>query len=159
MVVDGPVPPPTPAAGSASAQAPATIAPAGDNTPGDGVEVHPLSEAPPPTAPSARDLEAAVSEVVTEAPPPAPVPSQPAAEAAGPAPMEFWELPLNIRQGLPDFRITVLVYDQDPAGRFVLLNGERQVEGDVVAPDLVLEQIRRDGAVFRHGRYRFLVKR
>ncbi|MDX1380122.1 MAG: general secretion pathway protein GspB, partial [Xanthomonadales bacterium] len=90
---------------------------------------------------------------------PAQEPPRPAAQAEGPAPMEFWELPLDVRRGLPDFRITVLVYDQDPARRFMLLNGKRQVEGDVVAPDLALEQIRRDGAVFRHGRYRFLVKR
>ena len=45
------------------------------------------------------------------------------------------------------------VYADEPAQRFVIVDGRRRVEGDVVAEGLVGDRIRRDGGVLSlHGR-------
>jgi general secretion pathway protein B len=72
-------------------------------------------------------------------------------------PVSYWELPQNVRDGMPEFQISVLVYAEKPADRFMLLNGRRVVEKDSVS-GVVLEEIRREGAVFRYRNYRFLVR-
>lgn len=73
-------------------------------------------------------------------------------------PISFWELPQSVRDGLPDLRITVLVFAERPEDRFLLVGGQRMVEKDEYQPGVVLEEIRRDGAVFLYRNYRFLVK-
>lgn len=73
-------------------------------------------------------------------------------------PISYWELPQGVRDDLPELKITVLVYATEPANRFLLVNGERLVEKDEVQGGVVLEEIRRDGAVFQFRKYRFLVK-
>lgn len=73
-------------------------------------------------------------------------------------PISYWELPQGIRDNLPEIRITVLVYAEKPDDRFLLSNGQRMVEKDQLDGGLVLEEIRRDGAVFLYRNYRFLVK-
>jgi general secretion pathway protein B len=73
-------------------------------------------------------------------------------------PISFWELPQGIRDGLPDLRITVLVYAEKAEDRFLLLGGRRLFEKDEVQEGVVLEEIRRDGAVFLYRNYRFLVE-
>lgn len=73
------------------------------------------------------------------------------------APISYWELPQNVRDNLPEFQITVMVYAQKPENRFLLINGQRMVEKDSVN-GVVLEEIQRDGAVFRYRNYRFRVK-
>ena len=78
--------------------------------------------------------------------------------AGRPQPISYWELPESVREELPEFRITVLVYADNPADRFILLNGQRQAEGDSPSPGLEVEEIRRDGVVFTYRLYRFLVK-
>ena len=72
-------------------------------------------------------------------------------------PVSYWELPQNVRDGMPELRITVMVYDDDPVERFMLVNGQRLREKDSLE-GVELEEIRRDGAVFRYRNYRFLVK-
>lgn len=71
--------------------------------------------------------------------------------------IDYRQLPGDVRAQLPEFQITVLVYAEQPADRFILVNGSRQVEGDELQPGLVLQEIRRDGAVYSYRRYRFLV--
>lgn len=71
----------------------------------------------------------------------------------------YWDLPDNVRAGIPEFTFTVLVYDKKPENRFVLINGERFVEGDTQQPGLVVEEIRREGVVFSYRLYRFLVEK
>lgn len=78
--------------------------------------------------------------------------------AAANEPITFWELPQGIRDSLPDLRITVLVFAERPKDRFVLIAGQRRVETDRLQEGLVLEEIRRDGAVFTYRNYRFLVE-
>lgn len=99
-------------------------------------------------------------------PPPAakkPIPSPEAKPASQPAapretePVSYWELPQNVRDGMPEFRISVMVYAENPADRFMLVNGRRLVEKDTVDGVELLE-IRRDGAIFRFRNYRFLVR-
>ena len=55
-------------------------------------------------------------------------------------------------------RINVLVYAENPEDRFLLINGQRLVEKEELADGVVLDEIRRDGAVFLFRNYRFLVK-
>jgi general secretion pathway protein B len=104
-----------------------------------------------PTAPAAQAPEA----------PAAPSPQERAGPArpayAGPQPVSFWELPQNVRDSMPELRITVLVYADTPEDRFVLVNGRRLGEQDTL-DGVLLDEIRRDGAVFRFRDYRFLVR-
>jgi hypothetical protein len=67
-------------------------------------------------------------------------------------------LPQGIRDDLPPIKITVLVYAERPGDRFLLTNGQRLVEKDQLDGGLVLDEIRKDGAVFLYRNYRFLVK-
>jgi len=64
----------------------------------------------------------------------------------------------GLRNELPEFKITVLVYAEAPEDRFLLMNGERLREQDELAGGVTLEEIRRDGAIFTYQSYRFLVK-
>jgi general secretion pathway protein B len=89
--------------------------------------------------------------------------STPASDTAPDTPyqpdaMSYWELPQSVRDSLPKFRISVIVYADDPADRFVLVNGRRLREQDELQSGVVLDEIRREGAVFRARNYRFLVK-
>ena len=70
-----------------------------------------------------------------------------------------WQLPLTIRKDLPELKLTMHVYSQQPAQRFVVLNGNRQVEGDDLGADVKLSEIRIDGAVLEFHGQRFLVPR
>jgi len=84
--------------------------------------------------------------------------SSESAEPEESEPISFWQIPQNLRDGMPEFRITVLVYAEQPEDRFLLVNGIRLVEKEELASGITLEEIRRDGAVFRYRNYRFLVK-
>lgn len=72
--------------------------------------------------------------------------------------ISFWELPQSVRDSLPEIRISVLVYAENPDDRFALVNGQRMVENDRLDSNVVLDEIRREGAVFTYRKYRFLVK-
>lgn len=74
------------------------------------------------------------------------------------APITFWELPQGVRDSMPELRITVLVYAERPEDRFLLIGRQRLVEKDEYEGGVVLEEIRRDGAIFLYRNYRFLVK-
>ncbi len=73
-------------------------------------------------------------------------------------PISYWELPQGVRDNLPEIKISVLVYAERPSDRFLLTNGQRVAEKDELQSGLVLDEIRRDGAVFVYRNYRFLVK-
>ena len=79
-------------------------------------------------------------------------------ESRGTEPISFWELPQGVRDNLPELHITVLVYADQPEERFLLVSGQRLVEQDEFQDGVVLDEIRRDGAVFVYRNYRFLVK-
>lgn len=73
-------------------------------------------------------------------------------------PISYWELPQGVRDNLPEIKISVLVYAERPDDRFLLTNGQRVAEKDELQSGLVLDEIRRDGAIFVYRNYRFLVK-
>lgn len=119
--------------------------------PADTSEAEPQDRSGQPgnaAASGAEDL----AENVRQAAPPAATPEQ-----SEPGPVSYWELPQNVRDSMPELRITVMVYADEPADRFMLLNGQRVVEQETIE-GVKLEEIRRDGAVFRYRNYRFLVK-
>lgn len=72
--------------------------------------------------------------------------------------INYWQVPEKMREGLPDLRISVLVYAELPENRFVLMNGERVREGQELPNGLLLEEIRRDRAIFNYRNYRFYLK-
>jgi general secretion pathway protein B len=104
---------------------------------------------PDVSEPAARDLPRAEAEAQAR-------PSR--AETHVTEPISYWELPQGVRDTLPEMRITVLVYAERPQDRFLLVSGQRMVEKDQLEGGVVLEEIRRDGAVFQYRTYRFLLK-
>ncbi|WP_374675031.1 general secretion pathway protein GspB [Ideonella sp.] len=65
------------------------------------------------------------------------------------------ELPAATRQQLPALSVGGSVYSDDPAARFILLNGEVAREGAQPAPGLVVERIGPRSAVLRYRDQRF----
>jgi len=92
--------------------------------------------------------------VVAAMPAPAPTPA-PAPAAETPIP-RLAELPESTRRELPKLVISGSVYSDDPASRFVMINGEVAREGARLGADLVLEQIGSRELVlrFKGQRYR-----
>jgi general secretion pathway protein B len=86
------------------------------------------------------------------------VTASPEPQRAASEPITYWELPQGVRDSLPELRISVLVYAEQPQDRFLLMSGQRMVEKDEYEGGVVLDEIRRDGAVFLYRKYRFLVK-
>jgi general secretion pathway protein B len=117
----------------------------------------------PTSAPNraARQRGQAAQEAVPETlaqPASRPAPQPAPAEPRQPQPISYWALPEAVRTQLPDMKISVLVFADEPADRFVLMNGQRLVEGAQLQEGLSLEQVRREGVVMQFRKYRFLVK-
>lgn len=164
---------PAPAKPSGSANAPVAAAPprAGftppeQKPPPPAPAKPPVAEVPPPKPPVAEAApppKPPVAEAATAKapPPPAPPPAAPAAPA--PAALEqlpaYWQLPYNVRKELPELKMSMHVYSATPAQRFVVLNGNRQVEGDELGGDVRIAEIRTDGVVLTFHGQRFLVPR
>jgi general secretion pathway protein B len=105
--------------------------------------------AAPPAVPAA---QAAVPARAT-----APVPAASAGATSAEAPLpRLAELPESLRREIPKLVISGSVYSDDPASRFLIVNGEVQHEGAKLGAELVLEQIRPHELVlrFRGQRYR-----
>ena len=114
------------------------------------------AEAAPPTS---NQIAAAELTSTQEAVPELEVePGQSKLEPHVAEPLSYWELPQGVRDNLPEIKITVLVYSDKPDDRFLLTNGQRMAEKDELQSGLVLDEIRRDGAIFLYRKYRFLVK-
>lgn len=69
------------------------------------------------------------------------------------------ELMPELRNALPPLKVSMHAYGHTPASRFVLIDGKRYVPGDRINASLVVEDIRRDGAVLDANGKRFLVPR
>jgi len=65
------------------------------------------------------------------------------------------ELPEEVRQQLPTLVIGGSIYAATPANRMLIINGQLFHEGDKLAPDLSLEQIKLKAAVLRFKGYRY----
>jgi general secretion pathway protein B len=121
---------------------------------------------PPPTAKGAPPApataaDATVKAAATAATPPVavPAPGTPAAGIdSGDGPALIWALPYAQRRGIPELKLSMHVFAGEPANRFVIVNGNRQVEGDEFE-GLKLIEIRNDGIVLEHDGVRFVYPR
>ena len=67
------------------------------------------------------------------------------------------ELPPAIRQNLPAFSVTALLYSSKPDSRMVRINDQMMHEGQDLAAGIKLEEIARDGIILRYQKFRFYV--
>jgi len=67
------------------------------------------------------------------------------------------ELPEDVRRSLPALPIGGAMYSKNAADRMLIVGGQILHEGDTIAPELKLEQIRLKSAVFRYKSYRYEV--
>lgn len=119
--------------------------------------------APASTAPAAPAAATLTEPVTAPAPAPAAPPAAVPAEAA-PLPVEpliprLADLPAAERATLPPLKLSMHVFADEPAQRFVILDGRRQGEGASPAAGVVIEQIRRDGVVLSANGRRLLLPR
>lgn len=103
---------------------------------------------PQPSPASGRGSEAAVLQPAGEgseaAVPPLPSVGEGRGEGAVP---RLADLAAGERAALPPLKLTMHVFADDPAARFVILDGRRLGEGAMVAEGVVLRDIDRDGVV------------
>lgn len=81
------------------------------------------------------------------------------AKPAQPALPSVWELPYGVRRDLPAITLTMHVWSSVPAERFVVIDGERHVEGDELESGVVLHEISTDGLVLEFQGHRFTYPR
>jgi len=150
------------ARGSASEQAARPVAPASAA----------VAAAAVPIAPAASTLAPAVATPVPPAPPPvrkaraASAPPAVSAKASATAPTAktdervyaLNELPDDIRRQLPPtLSVGGSMYSPKAADRLVIINGQVLHEGDQLAPDLVVQQIKLKSAVLAFKSYRIAI--
>lgn len=68
------------------------------------------------------------------------------------------ELPLSIRQEMPEISISVHIYSDSPSERLVNINGSIRREGDMLTSDLKLIEITDSGVVLGYKDLRFYVR-
>jgi general secretion pathway protein B len=117
----------------------------------------PASVAAPSTAPIAPPPRGNADTATAPAATGTATPVKPA--AAGSALPTVWELPFATRKELPAIDLSMHVFAADPKQRFVVIKGERHVEGDEVGQDLVLREIRQDGLVLEYKGQAFFFPR
>jgi general secretion pathway protein B len=86
-----------------------------------------------------------------------PVAGRPA--PAAPVLPTVWDLPYSIRKDIPELALTMHVYADQAADRFVVIKGERQVEGDDLGDGVMLREITPDGMVLEFKGQRFIYPR
>lgn len=70
-------------------------------------------------------------------------------------PPQKLRLPREVETRLPEFLMTAHVYDEEPAKRFVLINGLKTREGESTREELTLEEVLPDGAVLSYEGHKF----
>jgi general secretion pathway protein B len=138
---------------------PATPAPPVSTPPAAPVRLDPAPAPAPLPAPPAPESTAAAAPaappvaVLAPAPLPAPAdvaPSVAASEAVAP-PLEalpgLHAIDAERRGRLPPLRMSLHMYAEAVESRFVLIDGRRYAEGQVIEPGLEVAEIRRDGVV------------
>jgi general secretion pathway protein B len=140
-----PAPPPVPAPAPVAAPAPSPVSPPAVSAPAP----QPAASASPYLAPPPPPGAVIAAPAPVQAPVPAPAP---AVEAPIP---RLADLPESLRRELPKLAISGSVYSDDPASRFVMVNGEVAREGARLGADLVLERIGPRELVLRFKGQRF----
>ncbi len=67
------------------------------------------------------------------------------------------ELPLQIKQKLPDLKVTISLYSDDPTSRVAQINNVMLREGQYLAEGLKLEEITPKDIILNYRNYRFRV--
>ena len=121
----------------------------------------PMDHSPPPVV--MREVAPQVAPLPLPARELPATPPLPAAAAAAPSPtalpagsvVSLADLDPATRKLLPPLKLSMHLWNETPARRFVILDGQRLREGDVLG-ELVVERITRDGAVlaWRGGQLR-----
>lgn len=96
--------------------------------------------------------------VARAAPPEAEPPASPGAPAR-PTPGDASQLPERVQDRLPPRQLTVHVFAETPARRFVILNGQRLKEGQRAPDGLLLKEIRPDGVILDYEGHGFFLSR
>jgi general secretion pathway protein B len=127
-----------------------------------GRAAEPVRPAPASVPPVVATPPAVLPPVLTAPSPKTPTAVAPRAPAA-PASVEpriyaLGELPDTIRRELPQLTVGGSIYSDNAANRFLIINGQVFHEGDKLAPDLWLEQIRLKAAVLRYKDYRYTIR-
>ncbi len=154
-VAVAPSPSPAPAPVPTTAAAPAPVAPAPAVQPAPAPA--PVARAPKPVAPR----PAAPTPTPAAAPAPTAATAEPRALPAAPAAASanrvyaVNELPDDIRRQLPVVTVGGSMYSSTPANRILIVNGQVLHEGDRIAPELVLQQIKVKAAVLAFRGYRY----
>ncbi len=119
----------------------------------------PMDRSPPPVvvrevAPQVAPLPLPARELPATPPLPAAAAPSPTALPAGSL-VSLADLDPATRKLLPPLKLSMHLWNETPARRFVILDGQRLREGDVLG-ELVVERITRDGAVlaWRGGQLR-----
>lgn len=168
-----PAPAETPTAAAPSVEANAPPPPPPEPAPADPAGTHPTRDVAAvepkvgPAVPAARIPAPAEPVVATPAPPresqpvpatPSPVVEPPPAPPVVKAPpgdrvVSIADLDPGTRSQLPPLKLSMHLWNETPSQRFVILDGQRMKEGDVLG-EIVIERITRDGAVlaWRGGR-------
>lgn len=137
---------------------------AGGERPGSAARLAPALPAVAGPKPGVAATKPARAPVPPNAADHAPTPT-PAAAAAQPQPQRgpvlptVWDLPYATRKDLPDLTLTMHVYAPDPHERFVVIKGDRHVEGDDLGDGVTLREIRADGMLLEFKGKRFLYPR
>lgn len=73
--------------------------------------------------------------------------------------LTFYDLTLGQREGLPELKMSMHVYHQDPARRFAIIDGKRLNQGGAIGTELFVRDIVPNGVVFEYRGIRFLLPR
>ncbi|MET0226029.1 MAG: general secretion pathway protein GspB, partial [Dokdonella sp.] len=131
-----------------------TSTPAIANAPAATTAPAPIANPAAPSPTSAAPASAAANTATAAVTPRATAPA-----AAEPALPSVWELPYATRKDIPELAMTMHVFAGDPTQRFVVIKGERHVEGDDLGDGLTLKEIRADGMVLDYKGQRFVYPR
>lgn len=94
-----------------------------------------------------------------ELPPPPPAATPTVPPPTSDQPVALADLDPATRNQLPPLKLSMHLWNETPSGRFVILDGQRLKEGDVLG-EVVVERITRDGAVlvWRGGRLKIALQ-
>ncbi|MCI4569343.1 general secretion pathway protein GspB [Lysobacter sp. CFH 32150] len=129
-----------------------TVQPTRNPTPD--VATPPSPVVAPPPAPAATPDAAAIAPPPTAAPEPLPAPPPPAPVASNDDLLQLADLSAEERKQLPPLKLSMHMWNDAPAQRFVIIDGHRLAEGDRIG-NMVLEAIRTDGVVLDWNGRRF----
>lgn len=130
-----------------------SVEPARNPAPAIATASSPVVAPPPPPAPAAvPDTEVAQPPIV--APEPLPALPPPAPIAGNDDLLQLADLSAEERKLLPPLKLSMHMWNDAPAQRFVIIDGHRLAEGDRIG-DVVLETIRTDGVVLDWNGRRF----